>query len=188
MLFFFSLMSIPVSQELSSAHAAWMVAWQLYSQLKKNIQLMGGLCWLFHTCSAFSPSTLFVIHLYRGRQVLLKHHILFRGSSPSEPNEHVEIQWILICCYIGTRDKSAREDLLGGNWKERAALLDFPCILSETGKKGTTGQETINFGNGNLLFLPDERCLKRGLSLSAFLCSCTLKLLPVYQASLHKMV
>lgn len=124
----------------------------LYSQQKKKkIQLMGGLCRLFHTCSAFSPSTLFVIHLYRGRQVPLKHHILFRGSSPSEPNEHVEIQWILICCYIGTRDKSAREDLLGGNWKERAALLDFPCIPSETAKKGTMGEETINFGDGNLL-------------------------------------
>lgn len=27
-------------------------------------------------------------------------------SSPSEPNEHVEIQWILICRYIRTRDKS----------------------------------------------------------------------------------
>lgn len=121
------------------------------SKKKKNIQLMGGLCRLFHTCSAFSPSTLFVIHLYRGRQVPLKHHILFRGSSPSEPNEHVEIQWILICCYIGTRDKSAREDLLGGNWKERAALLDFPCIPSETAKKGTMGDETINFGDGNLL-------------------------------------
>lgn len=68
----------------------------LYSQRKKKQkkkkQLMAGLCRLFHTCSAFSPSTLFVIHLHRGGQVPLKHHILFRGSSPSEPNEHTEIQ------------------------------------------------------------------------------------------------
>lgn len=153
-------MSIFASWKLSPAHAAWMVAWQHAAQPVKTIKLMGGLCRLFHTCSAFSPSTLFVIHLYRGRQGPLKHHILFRGSSPSEPNEHVEIQWILICCYIGTRDKSARENLLGGNWKERAALLDFPCILSQTGKKGTTGQETINFGNGNLLSFNGWEVLK----------------------------
>lgn len=58
----------------------------------------------------------------------------FTESSPSEPNEHIEIQWILICCYIRTRDKSGgfiRREIE----KKGATLLDFLHILNEKNKK-----------------------------------------------------
>lgn len=56
---------------------------------------------LCQACSAFTSDAICHSH----RQVPLKHHP-FAESSPSKPNEHVEIQWILICCYTRTRDKS----------------------------------------------------------------------------------
>lgn len=42
-------------------------------------------------------------------------------SSPSESNEHVEIQWILICCYIRTRDKGSRY-IMKGIGREKVAI------------------------------------------------------------------
>lgn len=162
MSFSFPFMSLFVSGKLSSAHVAWTVAWQHTVQpaKKKKIQLMGGLCRLFHTCSAFSPSTLFVIHLYRGRQVPLKHHILFRGSSPSEPNEHVEIQWILICCYIGTRDKSAREDLLGEIEKKGPRFSISRAFPVKQPRKGRWGKKQLTLGTAIFFFLTDGEVLK----------------------------
>lgn len=92
---------------------------------------------------SFLSLALLVIHLYRGRQVPKPPHPLTE-SSPSEPNEHVEIQWILICHFIRTRDESGGIYWYG-NWKEKGPHFFISCTFYIKRIRKEEEKKTISF-------------------------------------------